>query len=198
MWQGYSLAEAADHATLPFTIGTTDCDTDSIGDGVCDASSTNNNDMNCGFDDGDCCSATCYDTDGTACSSVTAGQCKSPAEIKKKVSYSPQEADWPFKTPNGDYTYPFSMQKGIMQVLEGQDSEYAGDYTVLPSLTCPDCNSHNGSYLSIPFTVNTTASDDPMFPDLTETRPRTFMTKYRVLGGVLLTQTRNSLMEVGV
>ena len=48
------------------------CERDKLADGFCDA---NNNDMNCDFDGGDCCSDTCVgvdEDDSGSCSFLTA------------------------------------------------------------------------------------------------------------------------------
>ena len=137
-------------AELPFTSGVTDCTLSALGDGTCDSSrETNNNDMNCGFDDGDCCVETCVsDDDGASDCTTSNSECKSPVTVTKWVEESPAKQTWPFYTCNGDLTYPYSTQSVFMKVLEAQynsgssytkSTPFVPDYLDLPSLTCPDC-----------------------------------------------------------
>ena len=110
------------------------------------------------------------------------------------ASYPDVPQLWPYQTSTGDMKYPFTMRKAMLEVLEAKDSKYAEDPSVLPSLTCPDCNAYDGDYLSIPFFVNATKPAFPLFPPLSRTRDRIFNDKFRVLGGVQVTQERH---EVG-
>ena len=62
------MAKLASTASLPFTPGVTSCDDLRYGDGTCDSE---NNDMTCAFDGGDCCLL--RNPDGAG-----AGSCRSP------------------------------------------------------------------------------------------------------------------------
>ena len=192
-------------ADLPFELGSRGCDRSTMGDGICDAV---NNDMGCGFDDGDCCRLSVANH-----SLSSKYHCKSPVGVSKlapwvkgfelhmgnefnkldeeKASTPSVPQLWPFQTTNGDFTYPFNMREAMMEVLEAQESRYTGDFTVLPSLACPDCWPYAGDYMAVPFFVDADPPDYPLFPNLTGTRERTFKDKFRVVGGVLLTQERS-------
>ena len=190
-----------------------------MADGFCDA---NNNDMNCDFDGGDCCSDTCVGVDEDDSGSCSFFDCRAPNRLP----------DWPFLTINDDICYPFTLQKAFLEVLDSKN--LTSSFDDLPSLSCPDCDSYNRSersYLSIPFVVNTedfreffttlTSIDydnvtvspngtidhrtkkktvttrkknNPMFPFLAgnETRSRSFLDKNFIISGVMITQTRVS------
>ena len=127
---------------------------------------------------------------------------------------------------NADVMYPFTTQKAILSVLDAKNK--SSSYIDLPSLTCPDCRAYNGTYLAIPFevetnqykvrtkrdfytdysnyTLNASTGDkiyrsgittttsyekyQEMFPTLNGTREREFLGRNRLVGGVLMTQTR--------
>ena len=128
--------------------------------------------------------------------------CKSPYSI-----YLAQRLTWPFQTTNGELMQPFTLQKALMSSLTAMCSETNSfsaicngrshadiDYAGMPSLSCPDCESYSGDYLKSKFTIDTGVdSEYEMFPGLADPRTRAFLEGNRIIGGILLTQSRKKL-----
>ncbi|CAM9306765.1 unnamed protein product [Ectocarpus sp. 12 AP-2014] len=87
--------------------GTTssDCSVSWISDGMCDSS---NNNSDCDYDGGDCCSCDCFD-DTYECGSVTGFTCIDPSSSCTYHHYYDDDGEgWAASTPSPFYTVTFS------------------------------------------------------------------------------------------
>ncbi|KAJ8602984.1 hypothetical protein CTAYLR_001497 [Chrysophaeum taylorii] len=194
---------------LEYDYRATECVVRDAQDAMCHAV---NNNLQCGWDGGDCCEASCEDTELRRCGNDDDdgggdgewSECKAPEMAAQ---------DWPFviELYGGDTRtrVPYVFARSVLDLVEAwarYDWDPATEQPVakkkddvvtvaaVPSLACGDCAAYpeGDSYMSIPFEVRTaTRNPNAMFPTRgNETRARYFGEPNRVLGGPLLTQLR--------
>ena len=220
LWTGWSNNFALTEVELPFTKGITSCDLGAMSDGTCD---DGNNDMACDYDGGDCCEATCgVDDDGGDDDGCQAFDCKDPNIVDEwPFITTNQEITYPFTTQkaflsilkaknktatfedlpslscpdcnaynNSGTSYlsiPFEVETNLNRAISRT--------TTFANTSREFVNQSTGevTYGTTSTTLVSYEKYYEMFPVLNGTRERDFLSKNRVIGGVLLTQTRANL-----
>ncbi|CAB1113492.1 unnamed protein product [Ectocarpus sp. CCAP 1310/34] len=104
-WELGALLTVACFSSAQQGTTSSDCSDSWISDGMCDSS---NNNSNCDYDGGDCCSCDCFD-DTYECGSVTAFTCIDPSSSCTYHHYYDDDGEeWAAFTPSPFYTVTLS------------------------------------------------------------------------------------------
>ena len=186
----------------------------SINDGMCNSDMPFSMSIFANFEGNDCCCSTCKSASGICdvfggCSPY--GDCKGPIALTNEstgwdfcakfgstvIKYPLPIDQWPtcsskeMASGNALHTFPFMAWHGLRDQIEEFTGPGTFSLTQMPSTLCPDCESYDGAYKSVPFNVTTAvdAAAPGLWPSLPAPRQR-FIGKSMVVLGALFTQKR--------